>query len=83
MKEQVPQRPIVKPLPAKQTDKPTSQPDSPLITMQNRLGNRAIQRLLAQRTGDSAFDLDDATAGRINRARGGGQALTGNDYKIA
>jgi hypothetical protein len=51
--------------------------------MQNRLGNRAIQRLLAQRTGDSAFDLDDATAGRINRARGGGQALTGNDYKIA
>ncbi|MEZ4728412.1 MAG: DUF4157 domain-containing protein [Caldilineaceae bacterium] len=40
------------------------------------LGNRAIQRLLAQRSGgDGAFDLDDATTGRINRARGGGQAL--------
>jgi len=39
------------------------------------LSNRAIQRLLAQRSGDGTFDLDDATAGRINRARGGGQAL--------
>jgi hypothetical protein len=46
-----------------------------LSTLQNHLGNRAIQRLLAQRSGDGAFDLDDATAGRINRARGGGQAL--------
>lgn len=39
------------------------------------LGNRTIQRLLVQRSGDGAFDLDDATASRINRARGSGQAL--------
>ncbi len=39
------------------------------------LSNRTIQRLLAQRSGDGAFELDDATAGRINSARGGGQTL--------
>ncbi|MCE7983078.1 MAG: DUF4157 domain-containing protein [Caldilinea sp. CFX5] len=42
------------------------------------LGNGAIQRMLAQRVGgDSAFDLDDSTANRINHARGSGQALDG------
>ena len=40
-------------------------------------GNTSLQRLLAQRAGDAPFDLDDATAGRIHRARGGGQALDG------
>lgn len=40
------------------------------------LGNRALQRLLAQRSGgDAPFDLDDATASRINTARGNGQSL--------
>lgn len=49
-----------------------------LPTLQNHLGNAAVQRLLAQRSGgDGAFDLDDATAGRINAARSGGQALDG------
>lgn len=51
--------------------------DMPLTALQNHLGNSAIQRLLAQRSGDGAFDLDDATASRINAARGGGQALDG------
>lgn len=41
------------------------------------IGNTALQRLLAQRAGDAAFDLDDAAAGRIHRARSGGQALDG------
>ena len=44
---------------------------------QIHIGNTALQRLLAQRTGDAPFDLDDATAGRIHRARSGGQALDG------
>lgn len=49
-----------------------------LSALQNHLGNAAIQRLLAQRSGgDGAFDLDEATAGRINAARSGGQALDG------
>lgn len=48
--------------------------------LQQQVGNRAVQRLLAQRAsggaaGDGAFDLDDQTAGRINAQRGGGQAL--------
>mgnify|MGYP000860331921 CR=1 FL=1 len=44
--------------------------------LQQQVGNRAVQRLLAQRArGESAFDLDEQTTGRINAARGGGQAL--------
>lgn len=50
----------------------TKAPNLPTIA---HLGNGALQRLLAQRSSDGAFDLDDATASRINRARGGGQAL--------
>lgn len=48
------------------------------VALQTYLGNTAIQRLLAQRSGgDSAFDLDDATTDRINRARSSGKALDG------
>ena len=51
-------------------------PDATGITgLQQSIGNRAVQRLLAQRSADGAFELDDATAGRINQARGGGQPL--------
>lgn len=49
-----------------------------LTTFQQQVGNRAVQRLLAQRSGDGSFELDDDTADRINRERGGGQALDGN-----
>jgi len=48
---------------------------SNLLELQNHIGNRAVQRLLAQRSGDGAFDLDDETASRINGARIGGQPL--------
>lgn len=46
-----------------------------LTNMQQQVGNRAVQRLLAQRSGDGAFDLDDNTAERIKRERGAGQVL--------
>ena len=46
-----------------------------LIRLQQQVGNRAVQRLLAQRSGDGSFDLDDATVERINRARGSGHSL--------
>ena len=46
-----------------------------LTHLQQQVGNQAVQRLLAQRSGDGAFTLDDETTGRINQARGGGQAL--------
>jgi len=51
---------------------------------QKSIGNRAVQRLVNQRAqiqrsgamhSDGAFDLDDETAARINRERGGGQPL--------
>ena len=48
---------------------------SALTDLQRQVGNEAVQRLLAQRSGDGAFNLDDETAGRISRERGGGQAL--------
>ncbi|MCB9076737.1 MAG: DUF4157 domain-containing protein [Anaerolineaceae bacterium] len=48
---------------------------SGLAQLQNQVGNRAVQRMLAQRSGDGAFELDDDTAGRINQARGQGQPL--------
>jgi hypothetical protein len=43
--------------------------------LQQLVGNRAVQRLLAQRSADGSFELDDDTASRINQARGGGQPL--------
>jgi hypothetical protein len=51
--------------------------NNPLASLQQTVGNRAVQRLLAQCSGDGngPFELDDETAGRINKERGGGQAL--------
>lgn len=47
-----------------------------ILALQRTVGNQDVQRLLAQRQGgDGSFDVDDETAGRINRARGGGQPL--------
>jgi hypothetical protein len=48
---------------------------SPLARLQQTVGNRAVQRLIAQRKGDGAFALDDETANAIGNARGGGKAL--------
>ncbi len=48
---------------------------SELVDLQIQLGNRAIQRLLAQRSDEGPSELDDTAANRINQARGGGQAL--------
>ena len=45
-----------------------------LSTILQRLGNRTVQRLV-QRRGEGAFQLDEDTAGRINRARGSGAPL--------
>lgn len=56
--------------------KPIKQPEvGSAVAVSGHLGNAAVQRLLAQRSGDGAFDLDDATASRINHSRGGGQSL--------
>lgn len=73
----------------------SNNPEGPaptLVDLQQQVGNRAVQRLIAQRSGQGSFELDDATANRINNQRGGGQALdssiqtqmgsaTGHDFK--
>jgi len=46
-----------------------------LGSLLQQVGNRAIQRLLAQRSGDGPFELDEAIEARINQERGGGQPL--------
>ena len=47
-----------------------------VLNLQQKVGNQAVQRLIAQRdSGESGFDLDEGTASRINRARGSGQSL--------
>ena len=51
-------------------------PSTVLTGLQQTIGNQAVQRLLAQRSGgDGPFDLDSDTADRINRERSSGQSL--------
>ena len=65
MKEQIQKKASQKPVRPK-TVVQKKQSDAPLAALQNHLGNAAVQRLLAQRSGgDGAFDLDDATAGKL------------------
>lgn len=70
---------------------PRSATPAAISALARRYGNRAVQRLLAQRQPEEdelqtkplaerhsaaeGFELDGATAGRIDRARGGGQPL--------
>ncbi len=56
-------------------------PQNPLAELHQQVGNQAVQRLLAQRSGDAPSELDDETAGRINSARSGGQTLDGSIQK--
>ncbi len=58
--------------PAPDTSKET--PGHPLSELQQKVGNRAVQRLI-QREGSEATKLDEETAGKINASRGGGQRL--------
>jgi len=64
-----------KPGPREQSKEGPKEAGAALSTLQQTVGNRAVQRLLTQRSGEGAFDLDDDTATRINQQRGGGQAL--------
>ncbi len=63
---------------AQETTQPRATSDAELgtlIVLQQTVGNQAVQRLLAQRSGDGPFELDDETASRINSARSSGQSL--------
>ncbi len=52
----------------------TTRPKMPMLILQ-RLGNGAVQRLLAQRSAAGPAELDDALTQRITSARGGGSML--------
>jgi hypothetical protein len=54
---------------------PSCSEKASIATLQQQVGNRAIQRLLAQRSIDGPSELDDDTASRINSERGSGQEL--------
>jgi hypothetical protein len=46
-----------------------------LTRMQKTIGNAAVQRFLAQRSGGGPTELDEGTSQAINAERGGGQSL--------
>jgi hypothetical protein len=55
-----------------------------LASLQQRVGNRAVQRFLAQRSAANAPMLvDEQVAQRINRERGGGQTLDSSLQTLA
>lgn len=55
--------------------------DAAAVTqMQQTIGNAAVQRYLAQRSGSGEAEVDEETSAAINQARGGGQNL---DTKVA
>jgi hypothetical protein len=77
-----------RPKPAHETAEPQKEPGpltaahleskpSPEIVarMQQTVGNAAVQRFLAQRSGSGPTELDDDTAAAINSQRGSGQEL--------
>ena len=60
----------------------TPQAEMPrLAKLQRQIGNRAVQRLLVQRSGDGSFEIDEGTVSRINQERSGGQPLEGGFHK--
>ncbi|MCJ7625114.1 MAG: DUF4157 domain-containing protein [Anaerolineaceae bacterium] len=62
-------------LDSEKTQKPKKQGMVGLDALQQTVGNRAIQRLLAQRSDDGPYELDDETANSINSERGRGENL--------
>ncbi len=57
------------------SQKPQHLDASTVSQMQNTIGNSAVQRLLAQRSGDEPSAVDEETAISINQSRGSGHAL--------
>jgi hypothetical protein len=49
-----------------------------LAGLHRHIGNQGVQRLLAQRSSSEPAELDQETADRIDRERGGGQPLDGS-----
>jgi hypothetical protein len=63
---------------AEESSPNTNEAGNSLASLQQQVGNRAVQRLLVQRSGEGSFEVNDDTANRINRERASGQALDSN-----
>jgi len=77
-KEQIPDDKVLKRRKPEERAHNKEQPGegrAPLSRLQQTVGNRAVQRLIAQRKQDGPSELDEDTAARINQQRGGGQLL--------
>ena len=67
------------PAPQNKNDQQTRKSDhsssGALAELQQKVGNQAVQRLIAQRSAAGDYELDQDTEARINQARAGGQTL--------
>lgn len=62
--------------PGQQDKKPPhSTGETGVNALQQKIGNRAVQRLVAQRSSDNPTRIDDQVSQRINQARSSGEAL--------
>lgn len=66
--------PSQKPEPAEDGRPRHAPEENPLADLQQRVGNRAVQRLI-QRSGGGQAEIDEETASQIDSSRGGGQQL--------
>jgi hypothetical protein len=79
-KQWMPKEPLKAKAPEPETEheaRETESAASPtgMAGLHRAIGNQAVQRLIAQRNGHGPTELDEDTAGRIDRARSGGQPL--------
>ncbi len=68
-------KPVKHPRSAGEQKRQTGGSEHALTSLQRRVGNRAVQRMLAQRQAAGPTELDEDTVSRINRERSGGQPL--------
>ncbi len=54
---------------------PKKRVHKPLQQLHQSVGNQAVQRMVVQRSGEGAFDLDEETSRRIQAERSGGETL--------
>ena len=69
------QKPNLRKTDSMQAEKHRSSEGKGVSALQQKIGNRAVQRLIAQRSGDGPTRIDDEVSQRIQQARGGGETL--------
>lgn len=79
-KQWMPKEPLKAQAPEPKTEREARDTESAasptgMAGLHRAIGNQAVQRLIAQRNGHGPTELDENTAGRIDRARSGGQSL--------